>query len=220
MFKRVFCFRGVMSEIPTNKSNRLITVLLVLVIVCAVGVLVYTNLPPNNTTPTPTGGTNETRVPIMTIRYNTEEKNYTFAEIQAFTVYTGKGGYHKNFAGPGSIQQVGNYAGVAITTLINQLDNLPQNYSINVTSSDGYYMVYNHSVILGNLAIYDPQNESNIDPIGNGSLTMILAYKYEGQYLNESKDGKLKIAFLNDEGSITASSLWSKFVVSIDVIAE
>ena len=198
----------------------LITIVLVLVIVCAVGVLVYTNLPPNNTTPTPSGGTNETRIPILTIRYNTEEKNYTFAEIQAFTVYTGKGGYHKNFAGPGSIQQVGNYTGVAITTLINQLDSIPQNYSINVTSSDGRYMVYNHSVLLGNLAIYDPLDELNADPIGAGNFTMVLAYTFEGEYLNETKDGKLKIAFLNDEGSITASSLWSKFVVSIDVIAE
>lgn len=156
----------------------------------------------------------------MTIRYNTEEKNYTFAEIQAFTVYTGKGGYHKNFAGPGSIQQVGNYTGVAITTLINQLDNLPQNYSINVTSSDGRYMVYNHSAILGNLAIYDSLNELNVDSIGNDNFTMVLAYTFEGEYLNETKDGKLKIAFLNDEGSITASSLWSKFVVSIDVLTE
>ena len=82
MFNRTIYFRDVMSEIPTNKSNRLITVLLVLVIVCAVGVLVYTNLPPNETTPIPTGGSNETGVPILTIRYNTEEKNIRFLSLK------------------------------------------------------------------------------------------------------------------------------------------
>ncbi len=220
MFKRSVCFRGVMSEIPTNKSNRLISVVLVLVIVCAVGVLVYTNLPPNNTTPTPSGGTNETRVPIMTIRYNTEEKNYTLQEIEAMPSYTGKGGYRTSFP---AIRGVGNYTGITIHTLLNQFSDLPNNYSLNVTSNYQGKIenkTFNYSMILGNVDIYNPQNASDQNPIGNNGLTMVLAYKFEGNYLNESADGKLKIVFLDDIGSITSAGLWWKSVVSIYVITE
>jgi hypothetical protein len=49
---------------------------------------------------------------------------------------------------------------------------------------------------------------------------MVLAYQYEGQFLDETSDGKLKIVFLDKQGSITESSLWRKKVESIRIITE
>jgi len=49
---------------------------------------------------------------------------------------------------------------------------------------------------------------------------MVLVYQYEDEWLNESSDGKLKIAFLDENGSITKSSLWWKKVISIRINTE
>jgi len=49
---------------------------------------------------------------------------------------------------------------------------------------------------------------------------MVLAYQYEGNWLNETSDGKLKIVFLDEKGSITKGSLWWKKVTSIRIITE
>ena len=81
-------------------------------------------------------------------------------------------------------------------------------------------MSYNYSTILGNVDIYNPDNASDPNPIGKGNMTMVLAYQYEGHWLNESNDGKLKIVFLDEKGSITKSSLWWKKVTSIRIITE
>jgi hypothetical protein len=51
-------------------------------------------------------------------------------------------------------------------------------------------------------------------------MTMVLAYQFEGEWLNESSDGKLKIVFLDGNGSITESILWRKKVNSIRIITE
>ena len=50
---------------------------------------------------------------------------------------------------------------------------------------------------------------------------MIVCYEKDGEYLNESDDGRIKIAFVNqDEEKITASDLWWKFVESIEIIED
>jgi hypothetical protein len=100
------------------------------------------------------------------------------------------------------------------------LTNLSDNYSIIIYSSDGINTTYNYSVIQGNINIYNSTNPENDTPISHGGVTMILAYKKDGEYLDEELDGNLKIAFINeDEGLITSSKLWAKFVTSIEIIA-
>ncbi|MBE3139561.1 MAG: hypothetical protein IMZ53_03155, partial [Thermoplasmata archaeon] len=87
-------------------------------------------------------------------------------------------------------------------------------------SEDGKNLSINYSTILGNVDIYNPDNASDPNPIGKGGVTMVLAYQYEGNWLNESSDGKLKIVFLDEQGSITAGHLWLYKVTSIKIITE
>ena len=50
---------------------------------------------------------------------------------------------------------------------------------------------------------------------------MIVCYQKDGEYLNVTKDGNIKIAFVNeDEEKITSSGLWWKFVESIEIIED
>ena len=104
--------------------------------------------------------------------------------------------------------------------MVEKIDNISGNYSLKIVDKDGEEQTYNFSVIQGNVAIYNASDPNNETPLGYDDVTMILAYKQDGEYLNASRDGRLRIAFVNDKGSITASRLWWKFVVSIEIIPE
>jgi len=197
-----------------TKTNKIMAAVLVIALIVALGVFIFVNLPKQTTPPE---GTTQQGTTILTITVNGHQTNYTLAQLESLESFTAKGGYRTNLP---AIKGQGNYTGVRIQTFISTLSGVPNNYSIMVFSSDGSNRTFNHSTILGNVDTYDPENASDARPIGYGGLTMVLAYKYEGEYLNESKDGKLKIVFLDDQGSITSSGLWWKYVVAIQVISE
>jgi hypothetical protein len=195
-----------------TKTNKIMAAVLIAALIVALGVFIFVNLP-KETSPS---GSTQPGTTILTVTYNGHKTNYTLKQLENES-FNGTGGYRTNFP---AIKGQGNYTGVRIQTLIRNLKDAPNNYSIMVFSSDGTNRSFNFSNIMGLVPTYDPYNASNAHPIGFGGLTMILAYKYEGAYLNESKDGKLKIAFVDDQGSITSSGLWWKYVDAIQVISE
>jgi len=214
---------------PTeNKSNKIITIVLAVIIALAAITVIYINLPQNKENEKTSGenngqqgGGNQTTEPvILTVTYGDKQTNYTLHELENLTSYTGMGGRRTNFP---KIEGQGNYTGVPVITLVELTAGDIENYSIIATSNYKGRIenkTYNYSYILGNIDIYNPNNASDSTPIGNGGLTMVIAYKYEGDYLNESKDGKLKITFLDESGSITSSGLWWKYVTYIEIIEQ
>jgi hypothetical protein len=150
----------------------------------------------------------------LVLIYDNEQFNLGFGEIERLESYTAKGGYRTSI---GTIKGIGNYTGVNITTPVNLFDSAPYKYTLQVISEDKDF-TYNYSTIQGNITIYNPDNAS--ETLGKGNLTMILAYQYEGEFLNETSDGKLKIVFLDKQGSITEAGLWRKKVESIRLITE
>ncbi|HUT00356.1 MAG TPA: hypothetical protein VMY59_08575 [Candidatus Thermoplasmatota archaeon] len=200
----------------TIKTNKILTAVIAIAIIASVAVLVYVNLPKQAETLLEDNTPHNTIPPVLTLIYDDEEKNFTLAELERLEPYTKKGGYRTE---SGFIKGMGNYTGVNITTLIKTIDSVPLQYIIQVISEDGN-LSYNYSTILGDVTLYDSNNGSNPNPIGKGNMTMVLAYQYEGNWLNETSDGKLKIVFLDEKGSITKGSLWWKKVTSIRIITE
>ncbi|RLF34444.1 MAG: hypothetical protein DRN08_04650 [Thermoplasmata archaeon] len=199
-----------------SRIDKIITGLLIAVIIAAVGIFSYVNLPwqaekKQNLAETPIAET------ILTVVYGDKQVNYTLEELETLQSYTGRGGYRTSFP---SIKGPYEYTGVPVTTLVEKIDNISGNYSLKIVDKDGEEQTYNFSVIQGNVAIYNASDPNNETPLGYDDVTMILAYKQDGEYLNASRDGRLRIAFVNDKGSITASRLWWKFVVSIEIIPE
>ena len=198
-----------------NDNNKLITIVLAVVIVIALIVVVYVNLPRNETTDdnddaTDDGDTTEEPV-LLTLIYDDQEKTYTLEQLESLDVYTGLGGYinQKNTTmGPY------NYTGVTISTLLNELNDLPENYTIKITASDTWETDYTKNETLGNVEI---KNETAIIT-GTGGATMIVAYKEEGEYITDTTIGPLRVAYVDEY--YTPSSLWTKMVVTIEVIAE
>ena len=201
---------------PGN-TNKIIGAVVAIAIILSIVVLIFVNLPKQTEEPTPEDTNDRKTAPaIFNISYDVEQKNFTLSELLQLESYTGRGGYRTQ---SGFIKGLGNYTGVAISTLVSMFPSLPNLYSLEVFSEDEARF-YNYSTIIGNVSIYNPSNASDPNPTGTGAMTMVLAYQYEGDWLNESNDGKLKIVFLDDEGSITESSLWWKKVTSIRLITE
>jgi hypothetical protein len=201
----------------TTKTNKIISAVVAIAIIISIVVLIYVNLPKQTETTEDDTNDQKTNPSIFTLIYDDEQKNFTLGVLERMESYTAKGGYRTQ---SGVIKGVGNYTGVNITTLVKMFQPTPYRYSLQVFSDDGSNVSYNYSTIIGNVDIYNPENASDPNPIGKGNMTMVLVYQYEGTGLNDSSDGKLKIAFLDENGSITKSSLWWKKVISIRIITE
>ncbi|MBE3120991.1 MAG: hypothetical protein IMZ58_02140 [Thermoplasmata archaeon] len=201
----------------TTKTNKILSAAVVIAIIVSVAVLVYVNLPKQTDSSSEDNTAHKTTPPVFTLIYDDQQTNFTIGDLAQLETYTAKGGYRTQ---SGMIKGVGNYTGVNISTLVSMFHPAPLPYSLRVYSEDGKNLSINYSTILGNVDIYNPDNASDPNPIGKGGVTMVLAYQYEGNWLNESSDGKLKIVFLDEQGSITAGHLWLYKVTSIKIITE
>ena len=206
-----------------KNDNRLITIVLAFIVIVAIFTYVYVNLPQDNnkvknSENIDTNNDNNTNVSdreiILSIIFDSEEKNFTLSELEELEVYSGSGRYIKTKVLPDVIiNGPYNFTGVKFTTLLSQMGDLPEKYNITVTASDGWTSTFTMNQINGEIDVYN--ETGNI--IENGAVTMILAYKEDGEYINDEEVGPIQIAFVDDE-VITASNLWSKMVESIEII--
>jgi len=198
-----------------EKNNyKTIGLVLAVIILIAIFTIIYVNLPKEtDEKEKPTNGETET---ILSFKFGDETTNYTLEDLEALEEFTGSGTYIKTGWLPDVVLDgPTNFTGIRINTLLNQIDNLPNNYSIVVYASDDWTTEYNKSVIDGQVGIY---NESgNITQ--TGGVTMLFAYKEEGEYMTDPEEGPIRIAFV-DDGKITASNLWAKMIVSIELIEQ
>lgn len=208
-------------------TNKILTIFLVVILCIAAVVLLYVNLPKDDNIDDTTNGNtdnNQTEEPeepvtVLTIVYGDEQTEYTLEELESMETITGYGGYRTSYP---MIKGQGTYTGVPVTKLVELTAGSITNYSLFVISNekgDIQNQTYNYTTIQGNINIYNSTNASDDTPIETGGVTMIVCYEKDGEYLDEDSDGKIKIAFVNeDEEKITASGLWWKFVVSIGII--
>ena len=160
-----------------------------------------------------TNGDEEPSV-LLTVTFGDYQTNYTLEEIEALDSYTGTGGYIKSNS---VISDINEYTGVRITTLLEEIPNITDNYNVSVISSDGWTANYTKNETLGFVDVYNETGEI----IQNKTAVMILAYKEDGLYYSEidpeNETGPLRVAFV-DDNAITSSKLWSKMVVTIKII--
>ncbi len=192
-----------------ERSNKIISVALAIVICIAIAVIIFVNLPQQEQE-----AEDGKLKGYVNIIYGEQTYNYTINDLIKLDSFTGIGSFIKL----GWLPQIVidgpfNYTGIEITSLLNKFENLPDSYNITVKASDGRVTNYSYSEIIGNVELYN--NSGNVT--GNGGVSMILAYMQDGEYITDSDEGPLRIAFL-DNDSITSSKLWTKMVISIEVI--
>jgi len=205
-----------MAEKTGNeKLGKYIAVILVVAIIAAIGVYAYTNFiekepsesENNNNTPP----VEEPEQTLLTISVGSQVYNYSLDDLTALSSVSGQGGYINQ---KGKITGPYNYTGVAIQSLFGSIPSFPNNYTIRATASDEYNVSYTMDEINGKIPLL---NETGAE-IQIGNLTMIVAYKESGVFLNETTKGPLRIAFIDTEPSLTNSGLWLGSLVKIEVI--
>jgi len=195
--------------------NKIITIVFVIVIILAVITVLYMYLPKNTEDEKHLDTTEES--PIFFLIFNDIEINLTLSDIESLETYSASGTYIKEGALPDNVIINGpyNFTGVNVSIILNQIENLPEQYIIKVTATDNWTTEYNMSEINGLVSIY---NESG-NITNDGEVTMLLAYKEEQEYINDTDVGPLRIVFVDSE-SITSSRLWTKMVYSIEIIPQ
>ncbi len=210
-------YRAGMAEKKKKDSmSKYLTVILAVIIVFAVGVYAYTNLVEPTSEDTPEDTPDDTTPPeeppaetLLTVTVGGQSYNYTLAELQDFDAVTGQGGRRRQTS---TISGPYTYTGVPVTTLLNAVNITSENYTIQAVASDGYTKEYSTPDVQGHITVYTESGNET------GNVTMIIAYEEGGVLLNESTGGPLRIAFVDDEGAITDSSLWLRELVSITVL--
>lgn len=196
-----------------DKFSKYISVILVVVIIFAICVLVYTNLvekePGNSDIVQPPLEEHEDNV--LTLSVDSTSYNYSLNELMTFDSISGKGLYINKV---GKINGPNNYTGVSMVVLLDAVESIPYNYTIQAIASDGYSINYTMDEVKGKVLVY---NETGVE-IGTKNLTMIVAYKENGEFLNETTSGPLRIAFIDEQGQITNSGMWLRSIVKIEIV--
>lgn len=135
-------------------------------------------------------------------------------DIAALPSHEARGGYKTSL---GSIRGLDNYTGVLLSTLCDLVGGINETSKVNVTASDGYFIVCNYSQLNGNFTTY---NTTTGDPVQQTQpLNLVLAYYKNDTELSE-EDGPLKLVIVGPEGLVTDSIYWVKQVVKIELLNE
>ena len=153
----------------------------------------------------------DTQEKLLTIGYNSTYYNYSLEElISSFESVTGFGSKINQI---GSISGPDKYTGIPVSSFIESFDDLPDNYYVLVRAND-YEYNFSKDHVSGKVELFDENTES----YGLGNVTMIVAYEINDELLDEASGGPFRIVFIDDEGSITHSSMWVSSVNKLIVI--
>jgi hypothetical protein len=197
---------------PTSRTNKILTAIVVVALIAAIGVLVFSYIPWNGFPENQTTPLNNATITIIS---QNRTVNITLKKITELGEFHGAGGYRSQTGAKG----VGNYSGITIKQLLNVTLGLNESrYSLNITSGDGKWTTFDREEAKGNVSIYSSENTTN--PIAFGDVDLVLIYSYNGQPLTGS-DGPFRIGYLNTkvlQPPITNSTYWLKDARTIQVL--
>ncbi|MFW6121353.1 MAG: hypothetical protein ACOC80_10715 [Petrotogales bacterium] len=195
-----------------DRFNRYISVVLAVVIIAAVGIYAYTHLVEKEPATSANDQSHvELEETLLTISVGSETFNYSLNQLIELDSITGSGKYINKV---GKITGPNSYTGVPMNELLGTIESLPENYTLRAIASNGYSVNYSMDEVHGLVSVY---NETG-DEIGTENMTMIIAYKENGELLNQTTSGPLRVAFVDGEAFITSSGMWLRSLVKIEII--
>jgi hypothetical protein len=136
-------------------------------------------------------------------------------EIKALPVTEGQGGI-KSSTGQITIPEL--FKGVALKDLVTYL-NVPFDSSMGVavTAEDGYSMTFSYDQVMnGAFTAYDPATGNEMPT--HDPLTAMIAYEHNGQPLNETEEGVLRLVVISSKNNQVVDGHWSiKWVTKVEV---
>jgi DMSO/TMAO reductase YedYZ molybdopterin-dependent catalytic subunit len=139
----------------------------------------------------------------------------SMADLKALPVTEGQGGI-KSSTGKITIPEP--FRGVALKDLVNALG-VPFDSSMGVTISaeDGYSMTFSYDQVMnGSFTAYDPAMGNELTT--HDPLTAIIAYEHNGQLLNTTEEGTLRLVVISANNDQVVDGHWSvKWVNKVEV---
>ncbi len=141
----------------------------------------------------------------------------TMDQLKALPATEGQGGI-KSSTGQITIPEP--FKGVALKDLVSYL-NVPFDASMGVavTAEDGYSMTFSYDQVMnGNFIAYDPATGNEMPT--HDPLTAIVAYEHNGQPLNGTEEGNLRVVVVSPKNNQVVDGHWSvKWVNQVEVKA-
>ncbi|MDD4254147.1 MAG: molybdopterin-dependent oxidoreductase [Methanofollis sp.] len=148
----------------------------------------------------------------LTVSDGTNEKVLSFSEIKNLPAWEGYG-Y--------AVSTVGikygpyNVKGVTLTTLVDLVGGSGEGDQVGITAPDGYYWVFDDEQMAGKGFVTFDQN---LKEKSSPTLTLVLAYEFNGTAIPDGDGGPLRIVVGTGEpNTITEGSAWVKWVDRIEV---
>jgi hypothetical protein len=164
-------------------------------------------------TPTSEGPTGR----ILTVKGPNGGNILTMDQLKAMPATEGQAGI-KSSTGQITIPEL--FKGVALKDLVSYL-NVPLDASmgVGVTAEDGYSMTFSYDQVMnGNFIAYDPATGNEMPT--HDPLIAIVAYEHNGQPLNPTEEGNLRVVVVSPKNNQVVDGHWSvKWVNQVDVKA-
>ncbi len=139
----------------------------------------------------------------------------SMTDLKALPVTEGQGGIKSS---TGAITIPEDFKGVALKDLVASLGGtFDASMGVTITAEDGYSMTFSYDQIEnGAFTAYDPANGNELTP--HDPLTAIIAYEHNGQPLDSTSEGTLRLVVISAKNDQVVDGHWSvKWVNKIEV---
>jgi hypothetical protein len=164
-------------------------------------------------TPTASGPTGR----ILTVKGPNGGNILTMDQLKALPATEGQGGI-KSSTGQITIPEP--FKGVALKDLVSYLNiKFDPSMGVAVTAEDGYSMTFSYDQVMnGAFIAYDPATGNELPT--HDPLTAIIAYEHNGQPLNTTEEGVLRLVVVGPKNNQVVDGHWSvKWVNQVEVKA-
>lgn len=156
----------------------------------------------------------ESLEPILEVIGPEQTVSLSLADIKALPASEGKAGIKSS---TGKITLPNTFTGVSLLDLANLVGGLNETMGINIVAEDGYSISYSFDQIMnGNYIAYNKVSGDELKE--HDPLTAILAYKVNGEPLNTTEDGNLRLVIISEKDNQVTDGHWSvKWVAKVEV---
>jgi len=189
--------------------------ILAIVVICIVviGVVFWQAVPLLVNSPKKTSQVDLPPMSLTLIALNGTQLVLNQTDIGRLPSFESEGGLETS---AGSLEDIANYTGVTLSTLLALVGGMNSSCALNVTASDGYNMVLTYDQVEGwNFTTYSPVTGAEVSTAQ--PFTLVLAYYENGANLT-SDIGPLRLVILGPQDLLTDGHLWVYEVCTLQII--
>ena len=196
------------------KQYRISVLAIILLLILSLVISACASTPSEPTvTPTAAGPTGR----ILTVKGPNGGNILTMDQLKTLPATEGQGGI-KSSTGQITIPEL--FKGVALKDLVGYMNiAFDPSMGVAVTAEDGYSMTFSYDQVMnGAFIAYDPATGNELP--AHDPLTAIVAYEHNGQPLNETEEGNLRIVVVGPKNNQVVDGHWSvKWVNKVEAKA-